>query len=85
MSDEMHFRAHEADVQRDLGRIEARLDAGDQRMSRMEQKIDALVEKIDRIAGAVNRARGAWGLLVAGGAIGAAVTKGVAMLKGGGS
>lgn len=73
------------DVQRDLGRIEARLDAGDERMGRIEAKLDALAEKLDKISGHVNRARGAWGLLAAGGAIGAVVAKGIAMLKGGGS
>lgn len=74
------------EVQRDLGRIEARLDAGDERMGRIEAKLDALAEKIDKISGHVNRVRGAWGLLLAAaGAIGAVVAKGIAMLKGGGS
>lgn len=82
-----------SDVQRDLGRIEARLDAGDERMKGIETKIDALGERVDskidalskqltELAGYANRAKGAWGLIVTAGAIGAAIIEGARALLG---
>lgn len=68
------------DVQRDLGRIEARLDAGDERMGRIEDKIDTLGEKVDLLSGYANRTKGAWGLIVTAGAIGAAIIEGARAL-----
>jgi hypothetical protein len=69
----MRVAAMNDDVQRDLGRIEARLDAGDERMNRIEQKIDSLTTKLDELSAFANRTKGAWGLLLAAGATGAAL------------
>jgi tetrahydromethanopterin S-methyltransferase subunit B len=81
------------DVQRDLGRIEARLDAGDARMGRIEEKIDtlganvdskidALSKQVGELAAYANRTKGAWGLIVTAGAIGAAFVEGARALLG---
>jgi hypothetical protein len=78
-------------VQRDLGRIEARLDTGDERMGRIEDKIDAMGSSVDtkfealskqvsELAGYANRTKGAWALLTTAGAIGAAIIEGLRFL-----
>lgn len=68
------------DVQRDLGRFEAQLAAGDERMDRIESKIDGLTTKLEEIAGYANRAKGAWGFVMVAGALGAAIAEGVRLL-----
>jgi hypothetical protein len=70
----------DAEVQRDLGRFEARLASGDVRMDRIEKKIDTLTEKLDALAGYANRAKGAWGLVLAVGSIGAGLVEGLRWL-----
>jgi len=58
------------DVQRDLGRIEARLDAGDERMQRIEARLDDIARSVNKLTSYVDRHKGAWaliGLLVGGG------------------
>lgn len=68
------------DVQREIGRLEARADSTDERLIRIEAKVDQLVEFM-------TSARSSWRTLIAvgsvGGAIGAAATKAFAMMKGG--
>lgn len=70
------------DVQRDLGRLEAQLEAHAERHERIERKIDELGEKVDRLSGYANRTKGAWGLIVTASAIGAALIEGARALLG---
>lgn len=57
------------DVQRDLGRLEAQLDAHAERHDRIEAKIDELAAKVDRLAGYADRSRGAWAFILAASAL----------------
>jgi hypothetical protein len=69
------------DVQREIGRLEARADSTDERLIRIESKVDQLVEFM-------TSAKSSWRTLIAigslGGALGAAATKVFATMKGGG-
>lgn len=70
-----------AQLHRDIGTLEARVDELNARLDRMEPKIDGMFE-------AITEARGGWQTLMwvggAAGAIGAGVTSLVQKLKGGG-
>lgn len=64
------------DVQRDLGRIEARQDSHDERLERIEKKVDQLVEWASQSKGGVRMliAVGSAAATIAG-LVGAAVAK----------
>ena len=61
------------DVQRDIGRLEARQDSQDDRLERIEAKVDKLVEYM-------SSAKGGWKLLLSVGSIAATLAAGVAEL-----
>ena len=59
------------DLQRDIGRLEARQDSADERLERIEAKVDQLVEYMAS-------AKGGWRLLAAVGGIAASLAAGIA-------
>jgi hypothetical protein len=67
-------------MQREIGRLEARADSTDERLERIEAKVDQLVQWMSQSKGGI-RTLVAVGSIAA--AVGAAVAKGIAMLKGG--
>jgi hypothetical protein len=68
------------EIQRDLGRLEARADSTDERLERIEGKVDQLVQWMQQSKGGL-RTLIAVGTIA--GAVGAGVAKAVAMVKGG--
>lgn len=70
------------DVQRDLGRLEAQLDAQDERMDRMEEKLDSIAEQLAGLTASANRVKGAWGLILGAGALMTAIVEGARALLG---
>lgn len=60
-----------AEIQRDLGRLEARADSTDERLERIEKKLDQLVEY-------VAASKGGWKLLISVGGIAATFAAAVA-------
>lgn len=75
-----------AEVQRDLGRLEARADSTDERLDSTDERLERIELKVDQIVQWMQQSRGSLKALLAvgsvAGAIGAAVAKVVAFLKG---
>lgn len=57
-----------SDVQRDLGRLEARADSADERLQRIEAKIDQIVEAIAQNRGGIRTLLAVGGLAASAGA-----------------
>lgn len=64
-----------ADIQRDLGRHDARLDAMEQDLQEMKAQMAAIAKQLATINETLSTAKGGWKtLLLVGGAIGAAIS-----------
>lgn len=67
------------DQNRIIGRLEAQIDSAEERLDRIETKLDSLIENFAQARGGW---KVIWGVAGAGGAMGAAFVKLLAMAKG---
>lgn len=60
-------------TQRDIGRIEGRLDGIDRRLGGTEASLKSIHESLDKINGHIERQKGGWKALAAAGGVGGTV------------